>query len=420
MHFCKNGSRNLPDKKFPLRHWTRVKNQVCPVQLYKNLNCFFKEKIKMTEVKTIGVVGFGVMGAAIGLNAASSGYKVIYKELNDELVKSMYDQWVLKSLNKRVAKGKMTQEIMDSITENISGTSNYNDLAPCDLVIEAAVESMELKKQIFKDLDAACRKDTILVSNTSTFLIEKLMEGVSNPGRTAGLHYFFPANINKLVEVIRQKATSDDTYNALMVFAEKNRKVAITVKDFPGFAINPVFISSYMILDSFQGEQYNCATLEDISQKALGLRFGIMWVQNGSGLGTCYHAAGSMVEYLGNSDTGYPALPSSLTTQFNSKQPWNLEDGAILEDPEKRQVVQDRLLGGIFAISSHLVEKQVVSVKDFELGIRTSLAWPKGPFTLMNELGMEETQRLVKVAAASGDFKVPEKFNSDNITSWEI
>ncbi len=374
----------------------------------------------MTEIKTVGVVGFGVMGAAIGLNAASSGYKVIYKELNDELVKSMYDQWVLKSLNKRVAKGKMTQENMDAITENISGTSNYKDLEKCDVVIEAAVENMELKKQIFKDLDAACGKDTILVSNTSTFLIEKLMEGVSNPGRTAGLHYFFPANINKLVEVIRQKATSDDTYNALMVFAEKNRKVAITVKDFPGFAINPVFISSYMILDSFHGEQYNCATLEDISQKALGLRFGIMWVQNGSGLGTCYHAAGSMVEYLGNSDTGYPALPASLTTQFNSKQPWNLEDGPILEDPEKRQVVQDRLLGGIFAISTHLVENEVVSVKDFELGIRTSLAWPKGPFTLMNELGMEETQRLVKIATASGDFKMPKKFNSDNITSWEI
>ncbi|GAB6144425.1 3-hydroxyacyl-CoA dehydrogenase [Desulfocicer niacini] len=374
----------------------------------------------MTEIKTVGVVGFGVMGAAIGLNAASSGYKVIYKELNDELVKSMYDQWVLKSLNKRVAKGKMTQDDMDAITQNISGTSNYNDLAACDLIIEAAVERMDLKKQIFKDLDAACRKDTILVSNTSTFLIEKLMEGISNPGRTAGLHYFFPANINKLVEVIRQKATSDDTYNALMGFAKKNRKVAITVKDFPGFAINPVFISSYMILDAFQGDQYNCATLEDISQKALGLRFGIMWVQNGSGLGTCYHAASSMVEYLGDSDTGYPALPASLAEQFNSKQPWNLEDGPVLEDPEKRKLVQDRLLGGIFAISTHLVEKGVVSVKDFELGIRTSLAWPKGPFTLMNELGMEETKRLVNIAVASGDFKVPEKFNSDNITSWDI
>lgn len=374
----------------------------------------------MAKIETVGVVGFGVMGAAIGLNAASSGYRVIYKELNDELVKSMYDKWVLKSLNKRVASGKMTQEAMDSITKNISGTSDYNDLVQCDVVIEAAVESMDLKKQIFKDLDASCRKDAILVSNTSTFLIEKLMEGISNPARTAGLHYFFPANINKLVEVIRQKATSDDTYEALMEFAEKNKKVAITVKDFPGFAINPVFISSYMILDSFYGDQYNCATLEDISQKALGLRFGIMWVQNGSGLGTCYHAAVSMAEYLGSSDIGYPSVPESLTTQFKSTKPWNLEDGPVSEDQEKRQIVHDQLLGGIFAISTHLIEKQVVSIKDLELGIRTSLAWPKGPFTLMNELGMEETKRLVTIAAEAGNFKVPEKFSSASISSWEI
>ncbi len=373
----------------------------------------------MAEIKTVGVVGFGVMGAAIGLNAASSGYQVIYKELNDDLVKSMYDQWVLKALTKRVEKGKMTQDEMDSITGNISGTSNYSDLEPCDIVIEAAVENMDLKKEIFKDLDAACRKETILVSNTSTFLIEKLMDGISNPERTAGLHYFFPANVNRLVEVIRQKETSDDTYNALMAFAEKNRKVPITVKDFPGFAINPVFISSYMILDAFHGE-YNCATLEDISRKALGLKFGIMWVQNGSGLGTCYHAAGSMVEYLGGSDIGYPALPDALTKQFQSKAPWNLEDGPILEDAEKRKKVQERLLGGIFSISTHLVEKDVVSVKDLELGIRTSLAWPKGPFTLMNEIGMDEAVRLVNISADSGDFKVPEKFTSGNITAWEV
>lgn len=374
----------------------------------------------MKEIRTVGVVGFGVMGAAIGLNAASSGYKVIYKELNDELVKSMYEQWVLKPLNKRVASGKMAQENMDSITANISGTSDYKGLAECDVVIEAAVENMDLKRKIFKDLDGACPEDTILVSNTSTFLIEKLMEGISNPGRTAGLHYFFPANINKLVEVIRQKTTSDETYNALMSFAAKNKKIAITVRDFPGFAINPVFISSYMILDSFHGDQYNCATLEDISQKTLGLRFGIMWVQNGSGLGTCYHAAESMVSYLADSSTGYPSLPEALAEQFKSKQPWNLEDGPISEDQVKRKTVQDQLLGGIFAISTHLIENQVVSVKDLELGVCTSLAWPKGPFTLMNEMGMEEAQRLVKVAATAGHFKVPEKFKSATLTPWEI
>lgn len=372
------------------------------------------------KIETVGIVGFGVMGAAIGLNAAASGYRVIYKELNDELVAAMYDRWVKGALEKRVAKGKMTQQEMDGLAAMISGTSSYADLAPCDLVIEAAVEKMDLKIQIFKDLDAVCRPDAILVSNTSTFLIERLMASVSNPSRTAGLHYFFPANINRLVEVIRQKETSDATFAALMGFAEKNRKVPIAVKDFPGFAINPVFISSYMILDSFYGEQANVATLEHISQQALGVRFGIMWVQNGSGLGTCYHAAVSMNDYLADTDVGYPAVPDQLKSQFESGSPWNLEDGPVADDPELADTVRDRLLGNIFTIATHLVEKEVVSMNDLERGICTALAWPKGPFSMMNALGMDEAARLVKLTVESGEYKMPKTFAGGVPSPWPL
>lgn len=375
----------------------------------------------MKEISTVGIVGFGVMGAAIGLNAATAGYEVVFKELNDELVKQMYDRWVLSALEKRVEQGKMTREQMDAVTSKITGTSRYEGLAGCDLVIEAAVEKMDLKIQIFEDLSKHCRPDAILVSNTSTFLIEKLMERATNPERTAGLHYFFPANVNRLVEVIRQKKTSDDTYRALMAFAEKNRKIAITVRDFPGFAINPVFISSYAVLDSFyDGGRYNVATLDDISRKALGVRFGVMWVQNGSGLATAYHAAASMVDYLAATDVGFPPVPPSLKAQFTSGKPWNLEDGPILEDAGARAAVQDRLLGAIFAISAHLVEKEVVSLNDLELGIRTALAWPKGPFAMMNELGMEEAARLVRVAVDAGDFKMPKVFAGALPRPWAL
>jgi 3-hydroxyacyl-CoA dehydrogenase len=374
----------------------------------------------MKEIQTVGIVGFGVMGAAIGLNAATAGYKVIFKELNDELVKSMYDKWVVKALEKRVAKGKLTQADMDGLTSMIQGTSSYDDLAACDLVIEAAIEKMDLKIQLFEDLSAACHPDAILVSNISTFLIEKLMEKVDNQERTAGLHYFFPANINRLVEVIRQKQTSDATYAALMGFAEKCRKVAITVKDFPGFAINPVFISSYMVLDSFLGENLNVATLEDISKEALKLKYGIMWVQNGSGLGTCFHAGTSMVEYLQGGDIGYPSMPDALKTQFESNKPWNLEDGEILQDPKAREAVKDSLLGNIFTISTHLIENDVVSVKDLELGICTSLAWPQGPFRMMNAMGMEESARLVNLAVEKGYYTLPKRFAGGVPEPWDI
>ncbi len=374
----------------------------------------------MKEIKTVGIIGFGVMGAAIGMNAAMSGYRVVFKELNDELVQTMFDKWVVKSLEKRVAKEKITQADMDAITGMISGTSRYEALSDCDLIIEAAIEKMDLKIQIFKDLSSACREDAILVSNTSTFLIETLMAKASHQERTAGLHYFFPANINRLVEVIRQKNTSDDTYQSLMAFAEKCRKTAITVKDFPGFAINPLFISSYMVLDSFLGEPYNVATLESISQEALNVRYGIMWVQNGSGLGTCYHAGVSMFDYLNGSELGYPDVPDQLKAQFESNAPWNLTDGEVLTDQEARAKVKDRLLGNVFTIATHLVENDVVSVTDLELGVCTALAWPKGPFGMMNDLGMEETTRLIQQSVAVGDYKMPKRFQAGTPEAWEI
>ncbi len=375
----------------------------------------------MAEIRKVGVVGFGVMGAAIGLNAAGAGYDVVYKELDDELVRKMYDRFVVSALRKRVEKGKMTQDQMDAIAGRITGTSDYAGLADCDLVIEAAVEKMDLKVRIFQDLSERCRPDTILVSNTSTFLIEKLMERVDRPERTAGLHYFFPANVNKLVEVIRSRHTSDETYQALMAFAEKNRKVAITVKDFPGFAINPIFISSYNVLDAFyDGQTYNVATLEDISKEALGLRFGIMWVQNGSGLGTAYHAGTSMVSYLADTDIGFPPVPPALVRQFEKGEPWNLEDGPVNTDPAARARVRDRLLGAIFSIATHLVEREVVSVADLELGVKTSLAWPKGPFSLMNEVGMDEAARLVRLADQEGYFRVPGRFSQGVPAPWDL
>jgi 3-hydroxyacyl-CoA dehydrogenase len=374
----------------------------------------------MAKIETVGIIGFNVMGAAIGLNAASCGYRVIYKELNDELVKAMYDRWVKGSLEKRVAKGKITQADMDKVCGLITGTADYKDLEPCDLIIEAAVEKMDLKIQIFKDLDNVVRPDTILASNTSTFLIEKLMDGVSNPARTAGLHYFFPANINRLVEVIRQKETSDETFDALMTFSEKNRKVPIKVNDFPGFAINPVFISSYMVLNNFYGDTYNAATLDEISKQALGVRYGIMWVLNGSGLGTAYHAAVSMNEYLAGSDVGYPPVPEPLKVQFESGKPWDLEDGPVLDDAAGLTTVKEDLLGTIFAISTHLIEKEVVSLKDLELGVKTALAWPKGPFAMMNEMGMEEAARLVKQIVDKRLFKMPKTFAQGVPATWDV
>ena len=114
------------------------------------------------------------------------------------------------------------------------------------------------------------------------------------------------------------------------------------------------------------------------------------------GLGTAYHAAKSMVDYLGDSDVGFPPVSDALKVKFEKNELFDLEDGPILQDKEARAEVKDTLLGAIFAISMHLIANEVATAKDLDLGICTALAWPKGPLTLMNEMGMEETARLVK------------------------
>jgi 3-hydroxybutyryl-CoA dehydrogenase len=141
----------------------------------------------------------------------------------------------------------------------------------------------------------------------------------------------------------------------------------------------------------------------------LGIRYGIMWGLNGSGLGTAYHAAESMHQYLAHTDVGFPALPVHLKTQFESGKSWDVA-AEVSNDEVLLKTAKGRLLGSIFAISSHLVEKNVVSIKDLELGITTALAWPKGPFTLMNEMGMTEATRLIHLAVEKGTFKMPKTF----------
>jgi len=127
-----------------------------------------------------------------------------------------------------------------------------------------------------------------------------------------------------------------------------------------------------------------------------------------------------MFDYLNETDIGYPAVPGALTAQFESGNPWNLKDGDVQEDGDARAKVKDALLGNIFAISSHLIEREVVSVKDLELGIRTSLAWPKGPFSLMNDLGMEESARLVGLAVEKGYYGMPARFAGGVPEPWDL
>ena len=213
-------------------------------------------------IKTIGVLGAGQMGSGIAQIAASKGYKVILRDIKQEFCDNAMAK-MKAGLEKRIAKGKATQEDLDTVMNNISTTVELADMKDCDMVIEAAVEILDVKKGIFKDLGEICRPDCIMCTNTSSMSITQIMSECKNPERCAGMHFFFPVTAMKLVEVIRGQKTSDDTVKAVYEVAAGMGKTAVECKtDTPGFIVNRCLFA--FMLEAIHCYEEGVATTKDI------------------------------------------------------------------------------------------------------------------------------------------------------------
>jgi len=196
--------------------------------------------MKIEDIKTIGVIGSGTMGRGIAISASQCGYKTIVCDINDNILSSS-KLIIEKDLTKSVEKKKITEEKRSKIINNITFTPDFNALSSCDFIIEAALEDMSLKKDIFSKLDDICSPETILSSNTSSLSITTISTIVKkNPERVVGMHFFNPANIMKLVEVVKGDFTSDDVINLTAELSVKMGKVPVITKDTPAFIVNRI------------------------------------------------------------------------------------------------------------------------------------------------------------------------------------
>ncbi len=192
-------------------------------------------------MEKICVLGAGTMGAGIAQAFAAKGFEVIIRDIKDEFVEKGISG-IKKGLEKLAAKGKITNEEVENILSRISGTTNLNLLDDVDLVIEAAVENMEIKKQIFADLDKICKPEAILATNTSSLSITEIATATSRPDKVIGMHFFNPATVMKLVEIIRGMATSEETYNAIKELTLAMGKEPVEVAEAPGFVVNRILV----------------------------------------------------------------------------------------------------------------------------------------------------------------------------------
>jgi 3-hydroxybutyryl-CoA dehydrogenase len=212
-------------------------------------------------MEKIFVLGAGTMGAGIVQAFAQKGCEVIVRDIKDEFVDKGI-AGIAKGLEKQVAKGKMTEEVKEEILSRISGTTDMNLAADCDLVVEAAIENMKIKKEIFAELDAICKPETILASNTSSLSITEVASATKRPDKVIGMHFFNPAPVMKLVELIKGMATSQETFDAVKNLSVAIGKEPVEVAEAPGFVVNRILIP--MINEASFILQEGIASVEDI------------------------------------------------------------------------------------------------------------------------------------------------------------
>jgi len=253
------------------------------------------------EIKTIGVIGAGQMGAGIAQVAAVAGYNVILNDIKQEFIDKGIGG-IQKSLTKFAEKGKITAEAKDAALCRIKTTLELAEMRHADLVIEAVIEDLELKKKIFANLDGMCPQDTILASNTSSISITKLAAATKRPQRFIGMHFMNPVPMMKLVEVIRGHLTNDETTRMIIEVSKRMDKVPVECNDFPGFVSNRLLMpmlneAMYCVMEGVGTPQ----NIDEIMKLGMNHPMGPLALADLIGLDTCLHIMEVLHQGLGDS-----------------------------------------------------------------------------------------------------------------------
>ena len=331
----------------------------------------------MRSIKIVGIVGAGTMGAAIAQKFAQENFSVILADREAEYVSRGVNN-ITKMFREGIERAVFTEEQVDKYLSNIKGTHNLEDLKVCDLIVEAIFEDFNIKSDLFKTLDKIVSAETILATNTSSFSVTELAESVSHPERFIGLHYFYHAAKNRLVEIIPGEKTAPDVIEDAKVFSMRSGKDAIICKDSYGFVVNRFFVpwlnEAARLLDEHVA---NIATIDDVCMKVFGIGMGPFALMNATGVPVAYHAEKTLERY-GSLYT----VSSKLKDQALSGQQWDLS-GDISPEEEKRKMITDRMLGITFFVCTQLLDENVCAAVDIDRGAKIGLKWRRGPIELM-------------------------------------
>lgn len=340
-------------------------------------------------MKKIGIIGAGNMGSGIVQKTAQEGLSVVMVDIKPEFVEKGLNN-IKATLQEAVDRKIMKPEKVDKIMGRIHGTTDFTETKDCDLVIEAVFEDMAVKKDLFKRLDETCEPKTILATNTSSFSVDELADATNRPDRFVGLHFFYHPAKNRLLEVIPGSKTSPETTAASKQYAQLTGKTDILVQDAPGFAVNRFFVPWLNEATRLLEEGIaNIPTIDKAAKDSLGIGMGPFELMNVTGVPIALHSATTLGDKLG----AFYAPSAKLRQQVDSGKLWSLE-GDVQED--SMQAVADRLQAVVFFVAASLLQEGVSDVADTDLGAKVGLRWKRGPFEIMNRVGIDKGYDLVE------------------------
>jgi 3-hydroxybutyryl-CoA dehydrogenase len=247
-------------------------------------------------IEKVGVVGCGLMGSGIAQTVAQAGLPVLVREVSTELIEKGFSN-IDKSLARLVQRGTLNAEQRDATRSRLRGTTRIEELAGCDIIIEAITEQLSPKRELFQALDAVCPRNTIYASNTSSLSITEMAVATKRPERFVGLHFFNPVPIMKLVEIIRTISTDAKVYEEVAAFAGRLGKTAVRTSDRTGFVVNRLLVP--YLLDAVRALEEGVATIPDLDQAmkiGLGHPMGPLTLLDFVGLDTTYYIANIMFD----------------------------------------------------------------------------------------------------------------------------
>ena len=361
------------------------------------------DEVSLRPPAVVAVIGAGNMGSGIAQTCAQAGFSVRVRDVDAPSV-ARGRALVQKSLDGAIERKKMTIPERDAILGRISfGTDLREAVDGSALVIEAVFEDEAVKRALLEELAPLVRPDTVVATNTSSLSVTALGHGFPHPSRFAGLHFFFPAAVNKLVEIIGGASTAPSTLRALERFGYLLNKIPIETADRAGFCVNRFFVP-YLNEAARLAEEgaASLATIEKVGRELFGATLGPFELMNVTGIPIAYHAQSSLYRAFG------PAYAPAkrLEEQFKAGTPWAWKETAI--EPEHESAVRRRFLGLTFGIATRLVEEGVATAEATDRGATVGLRRAWGPFAQLSTVGLAEGLEMVQEYAKRwpGNFPV--------------